>query len=459
MSSPLAIAAVTEALKDLLNDGLLDHNLPPQTGNLNVTSTPPDHISTGAQEPSQLNLFLYQVSPNPGWRNAGLASRDSQQGDRLSNPPLALDLHYLLSAYGTESNPEILLGYAMYVLHETPVITRERLQNLFAQPNPLVDGTILPGKFRQLSALDIATQVEMIKITPNYLNAEELSKLWTAMQARYRPSMAYTVSVVLIQSTAAIKSAQPVLKRGQNDRGPVAIGAPAPALSGVRPAATTALPAMRLGDELLISGNNLSTTDVSIILENTDTTGTLKNPLTPLTAAVPGNLSAQLPDLATNPDAIHLWRTGIWMISLEVAYPQQPVWRTNALPIALAPVITLDPAAVKPNHVAAGAQVSLSCAPRLSPQQEKNVRVIFGSTEIVPNSVNTPVDDATHPNNHNLPTTLTFQVPTTDSAGLTLKPGEYLLRLRVDGIDSLPITLSSTTSQLDFDPKQKVNVV
>jgi hypothetical protein len=458
MSSPLAIAAVTEALKDLLNDGLLDHNLPPLTGNLTVTSTPPDHISTGVQEPSQLNLFLYQVTPNSGWRNADLPSRGAQQGERLSNPPLALDLHYLLSAYGTESNPEILLGYAMYVLHETPVITRERLQNLFAPLNPLVDGTILPGKFKQLSALDIATQVEMIKITPNYLNAEELSKLWTAMQARYRPSMAYTVSVVLIQSTAPVKSAPPVLKRGQNDQGPVAVGAPAPTLSGVRPAASTALPAMRLGDQLLISGNNLTSVDVSVILENTDTTSTLQYRLPPIATTVLSSLGAQLPDLATTPDAIHQWRAGIWMISLEVAHPQQAVWRTNAVPIALAPVITLDPAAIKPNHVAVGAQVSLNCTPRLSQQQEKNLRVIFGSREIAPNSVSTPVDDVANPNNHLLPTVVTFLVPTQDSTGVNLKPGEYLIRLRVDGIDSIPITLSGSPPQLDFDPQQKVNV-
>ena len=59
MSSPLAIAAVTAALKDLLNDGLLNHDLS-QIGSFTVTSTPPDRITTGETEPNQLNLFLYQ---------------------------------------------------------------------------------------------------------------------------------------------------------------------------------------------------------------------------------------------------------------------------------------------------------------------------------------------------------------------------------------------------------------
>src|SRR3954452_3099141 len=118
MSSPLAIAAVTAALKDLLNDGMLNHDLS-SVGSFSVTALPPDRITTGQTEPNQLNLFLYQVTANQGWRNTGLPSR-SPAGDRIDTPPLALDLHYLLTAYGSQDlNAEILLGYAMQLLHET----------------------------------------------------------------------------------------------------------------------------------------------------------------------------------------------------------------------------------------------------------------------------------------------------------------------------------------------------
>ena len=58
MSSPLAIAAVTAALKDLLNNGLLDHDLS-TVGSFAVTAQPPDRVATGTGEPNQLNLFLY----------------------------------------------------------------------------------------------------------------------------------------------------------------------------------------------------------------------------------------------------------------------------------------------------------------------------------------------------------------------------------------------------------------
>ncbi len=217
MSGPLAIAGVTAVLKDVLNNGLIDHDLA-TVGSFSVTAVPPDRITTGTQEPNQLNLFLYQVTPNQGWRNAGMPSRDSS-GERVSNPPLALDLHYLLTAYGAHDfNAEILLGYALQIFHETPVLSRRDIRTALGSPAPVGTG-LLPSTFGNLSALDLADQIEQIKITPHYLTTEELSKLWTAMQARYRQSMAYQVSVVLIQSTKLTKTALPVLSRGKDDRG------------------------------------------------------------------------------------------------------------------------------------------------------------------------------------------------------------------------------------------------
>ena len=136
MSSPLAIAAVTAALKDLLNDGLLNHDLSP-VGSISVTAVPPDRVVTGQTEPNQLNIFLYQVTPNLGWRNAGLPARDGT-GVRLTAAPLALDLHYLVTAYGSQDlNAEILLGYAMHLLHETPVLTRAQLRTVLGAPSPV----------------------------------------------------------------------------------------------------------------------------------------------------------------------------------------------------------------------------------------------------------------------------------------------------------------------------------
>src|SRR5688500_6566103 len=116
MSSALAIASVTAVLKDLLNNGVINHHLTTITGaEVAVSALPPDRVdaldANVSERKSRLNLFLYQVTPHAGWRNVGLPSRDSR-GERVANPPLPLDLHYLLSAYGAEEmHAEVLLGY------------------------------------------------------------------------------------------------------------------------------------------------------------------------------------------------------------------------------------------------------------------------------------------------------------------------------------------------------------
>jgi hypothetical protein len=312
MSSALAIAAVSASLKDLLNNGLIDHDLS-SIGSFSITAQPPDRVTTGQTETNQLNLFLYQVTPNSGWRNAGLPSRDNR-GARISNPPLALDLHYLLTAYGAaDLNAEVLLGYAMQLLHENPMLTRKQLRTVLAAPSP-IDGSILPGPFGTLSALDLADQIEVLKITPVYLGTEDLSKLWTAMQARYRPSMAYLVSVVLIQSDASTISAPPVLKRGPEDRGPIAQGAPAPALASVRPAATEVLPAVRLGEDLVVSGTNLRSEAATLHLENTRLGITRELPLLAGTGAAggTGKLTVHLPSIAEDAAGMDGWGAGVY---------------------------------------------------------------------------------------------------------------------------------------------------
>lgn len=437
MSSPLAIAAVTAALKDLLNDGLMNHDLSP-VGSFSVTALPPDRIVTGQNEPNQLNLFLYQVTPNLGWRNAGLPSRDAT-GVRLSAAPLALDLHYMLTAYGTQDlNAEILLGYAMQLLHETPVLTRAQLRTVLAATSP-VTGAILPGPFGTLSALDLADQVELIKITPVFLSTEDLSKMWTAMQARYRPTMAYMASVVLIEVTNGGRAAPPVLQRGKDDTGATAIASAFPTLSSVRPKVSELLPAMRLGDDLLIKGSQLDDPgSIQVMLENTK--AGLTQQLAPTSVDSPKEMTVHLPGLADDANAINQWAIGLYSVSLLVSRPNLPVSTTNAVPIVLSPLITVAPLDAVPGDIA----LTVTCTPRLLPEQETHTRLIFGSRTIQPDSITTPLDILQ-------PSTLTFTVP-------AVLEGEYLVRLRVEGIDSLPVTITGSPAKLEFDPSQKVNV-
>jgi hypothetical protein len=216
VSSALAIAGVSAVLTNLLDNGIVDSNLPATVGGpVKVSAKPPDRvIPASSADPNQLNLFLYHVAPNPGWRNRALPSRDGE-GARISNPPLALDLFYLLTAYGEKDfQAEILLGYAMQLFHETPVLTRDAIRTaLRGGSTPPVDGHILPDDFKTLVAADLAEQVEQIKIIPQSMGTEEMSKLWTALQTSYRPTAAYQVSVVLIESKKSTRPTLPVRER------------------------------------------------------------------------------------------------------------------------------------------------------------------------------------------------------------------------------------------------------
>lgn len=434
MSSALAIAAVTASLKDLLNDGLMDHDLS-TVGSFTVTAQPPDRVTTGTTENDQLNLFLYQVTANSGWRNVGLPSRD-KNGNRTTNPPLALDLHYLLTAYGSKDlNAELLLGYAMQVLHETPVLSRQQLRAALGSPPP-IDGTILPGPFGSLSAIDLADQVELIKVTPVFLSAEDLSKLWTAMQARYRPSMGYLVSVVLIQSDASLKSALPVIKRGPDDRGPVARGAPSPTLIAAR-AAAPLQPALRLGDDALLTGTNLLGSTFTVQFEHTRLD--IVQSLAPA-AIDDGQVGTHLPSIAEDANGMNTWATGVYSVSLRVTGPSQPPSVTNSVPIALSPIISVSPL----NQAAGTINLTVTCTPRLHPEQEPYVRLVFGDMEIAPTTITTP-------GTLTQPTTLTFSIP-------GVSAGDYIVRLRVEGIDSLPVVVTGTPPTYAFDPAQTVHV-
>jgi hypothetical protein len=226
-----------------------------------------------------------------------------------------------------------------------------------------------------------------------------------------------------------------VLQRGA----PSAQGTPAPVLSGARAAASDLLPAMRLGDDVLISGVRVDDPTVtSVIFEND------RSALVTEVAPLPGPDStkrlAHVPAIAEDASAMSGWAIGLYAVSMRVTRPNSPTWTTNAVPIALAPIITVNPLAVAPGDIA----VTLTCTPRLTPDQETRALLIFGDAVLEPDTVTNPADLTQ-------PTTLTFTVP-------SVVAGEYLVRLRVEGIDSIPAIFAGTPPTLQFDIKQKVKV-
>src|SRR5205085_5440774 len=125
-----------------------------------VTTGPPDRArSVGTAR--QLNLFLYRVTPNAAWRNNDLPSRN-QAGAVITRPVLALDLHYLLTAYGAQDedlDAQHLMAHAMSLTHDAGVLTRDRVRAAIAA-QPLVTSS------------DLADQVELVKLTPEAIGME-----------------------------------------------------------------------------------------------------------------------------------------------------------------------------------------------------------------------------------------------------------------------------------------------
>ncbi|PHM08457.1 DUF4255 domain-containing protein [Nostoc sp. 'Peltigera malacea cyanobiont' DB3992] len=206
MSNVLSIAAVTAVLKVLLENGLVSDPIAASVGDVIVTALPPDRISVEADERAQINLFLYQVTQNRNvdWVSQEFRSRHSRinGNPRSPIPPLALDLHYLLTAYGAKDfQAELLLGYAMHLLHKTPAITSDIIENTLINASTTNTSSAFSQAVASVSVSALAEQIGQIKLTPEFFNMEETSKLWSALQTHYRPSATYLASMVLIESS------------------------------------------------------------------------------------------------------------------------------------------------------------------------------------------------------------------------------------------------------------------
>jgi len=139
MSNALAVTAVTRTLRKLLDDAVkapVPDNLPADvkpTAEIQVTTLPPDKARDGNTAKNQVNLFLYHSVLNSGWRNMDVP-RLIMPGE-TGQPPLPLNLFYLITAYGQDNNELIshfLLGRAMSVLHDHAVLGRNEISDALA---------------------------------------------------------------------------------------------------------------------------------------------------------------------------------------------------------------------------------------------------------------------------------------------------------------------------------------
>ncbi len=197
MSSALVLASVTAVLRNLLANGLVDRGVTSAIGSdTTISALPPDRIETGSEEKPQINIFLYQANPKGLYTSSRHARDEGARG--RPGLPTALELQYLLTAYGAQDfQTEILLGYALEVMHEAYEVSGEGVRGILSAISSTKDGRLVQPTLASLAASDLGGRFRQIKICPQTMDSEEMLNLWSSFQVCYRPSITYKVYVDL----------------------------------------------------------------------------------------------------------------------------------------------------------------------------------------------------------------------------------------------------------------------
>jgi hypothetical protein len=332
-------------------------------------------------------------------------------------PPLPLDLYYLVTAYGPKNNDGVighrLLGRAMSVLHDHPVLGADEIR------------TALAGN-------DLHDQIERVRIAPHPMSLDDMTKLWSSFQTGYRISSAYQVSVVLIESQRPAMTPLPVLTIGEDNRGVVVqpdLLPPYPAIESVT--LPNGQDSVTLDDTLTISGHHLGGDTVTARFRHPRLDDPLEADALPGGTATDAQVRLRI-DPATDAAT---WAAGYLTVSLVIRRAGEPDRTTNELPLALAPRITSTLPVTVARDSDGDAEVSLDVVPEVRPGQRASL--LLGGREVRAGA-------------------LAAQTGTLDFTIADAPPGDHLIRLRVDGVDSQVI--DRTVDPPVFDTTQRVTI-
>jgi hypothetical protein len=139
-----------------------------------IVLSPPPEPAAGAP---LLSVYLYHVEPDAHLRNQPYLNVDA---GGLRYPPLALQLHYLITGLDDqEPTNQLVLGRILQHFHDNPFIGE-------------VAGAPLDNSFGGNSP-EARIMLEMLTL-------EELSRVWQALRSGYQLSLAYRVQVVTVDS-------------------------------------------------------------------------------------------------------------------------------------------------------------------------------------------------------------------------------------------------------------------
>ncbi|NEQ80445.1 MAG: DUF4255 domain-containing protein, partial [Moorea sp. SIO2I5] len=290
-------------------------------------------------------------------------------------------------------------------------------------------GLLDQSKKKLLEDSNLANQIERISVTPNNLSLEEISKLWGTFQTQYRLSAAYKISVVLIESQIPVKTPLPVLSRGADDRGPASQAGtipPLPGLTAIKPPQNERY--LTVDKDLIIEGYNLENSE-EVHFGHPH----LENPI----------VLTNLKDVSATQIRVTLdgiqWLAGFYTVTVHVSESGR-TRITNSMTFPLVPEVTA-PEVTAITIPEPGNRLTLTCKPGVKEGQQ--VALLLGDLAI-PSQFPTPQSQ-----DPILEKNLTFNVS-------NVTPGTYVVRLRVDGVDSVPIDFSKQPPE--FKEDQKVTI-
>jgi hypothetical protein len=130
-------------------------------------------LAEGPEPSNTLTLFLFRIT-----QNEHLRSRTTPGDPPGSNPPLSIDLHYLMSAWA--DNPlseQTVLAWAMREI----------------QMHPVLDSSSLSPEANWGAA-------DMVQLIPAELSNDDLFRIWDLLQPKYHLSVSYIARVIRIDT-------------------------------------------------------------------------------------------------------------------------------------------------------------------------------------------------------------------------------------------------------------------
>jgi hypothetical protein len=405
MSNFLAIATVTAALRQMLK-AAVDVDVPGAAVN---TRRPQDPAGTSGLG---IDIYLFQVRAQRGLRNDDLPVRDAA-GALVERSVAVLDLDFLLTFFGDEATlePQRLLGCAVRALEERPLLSKKLIRDTVANP-----------AFSFLSASDLGDADEMVRFSLSPLSLEDLSKLWSVFfQVPHSLTLAYRASVVRIEGIETPSPALPVREFGAHILPFTEI-----VVSSVASDAGVGEPIVH-DSTVVVRGLHLKgdTTRVRIAGEEVAPQSVTSEKLVVPLAAVPAaSLRAGVQGL----QVVH---------SVDMGLPPVPHrgFESGAAPFVLHPTITARQVKNAVEENGSGrftAEIELTIAPRVGKRQ----RVSLMLNEFGAPSTRAPRSYVFDAPSRDLPaapdSVATIEVPVKGVAA-----GDYLLRVVVDGVESL----------------------